>query len=493
MNAYVGKVEQVKRKENSISSTLKRYYLSFALLTFVMAIIACVLSYLIGMVTLGNYKAPRLSASEVAQPDYKGIDSQDIQKLNGWVEIVHDNQVVYTIGDKKDEKLHYSERELNYPQNGYGKKVLSSFNYGGYSCSTSIFTGSDGKEYICLVKIPVEKMEKSLGNFLDFNNPLLEMDRLTSLVIVEGIGIFSLLFILCVLVYTKRSSRRIKLPLKAISHGIERMSSGDYTARLDFEGESEFGAIRDVFNYMAERLERAETEKREMEESKKNMIMGISHDLKTPITTVYGYAKALNDGMVEDEDRRRKYLQYICDKALNLTKLIDGLFEYAKLDSGKYQLKLEDDDFSEFIRELIAANFIEISNKGFQLELDIPEYPILYRFDRNEMMRAVMNILSNSLKYNLSGTTLGISVSRDNHEIVLKICDDGAGISRELKDRIFNEFVRGSTARVSDGGSGLGLTITKRIVEMHGGSVEIDGDTGKGSTFTIHLPFIKKE
>jgi signal transduction histidine kinase len=201
-----------------------------------------------------------------------------------------------------------------------------------------------------------------------------------------------------------------------------------------------------------------------------------------------GYAKALNSGMVEDEAKRKKYLQYICDKAESMTKLIDDLFEYAKLDSGKYRLIREKYDFAEFIRELIAANFIEISNKGFQLKLDIPESSVTYEFDRNKMQRAVLNILSNCLKYNPAGTTIGISVRKEDDGIVLIINDNGIGISQELKNKIFKEFVRGNAARQSDGGSGLGLTITKCIIEMHGGRIEITGGTGEGSTFLIYLP-----
>jgi signal transduction histidine kinase len=257
---------------------------------------------------------------------------------------------------------------------------------------------------------------------------------------------------------------------------------------MDFQAEKEFADIRDALNYMAGRLQTAEAEKSEMEDNRKKLIMGISHDLKTPITTVYGYAKALSDGIVTDPDKQKRHLIYIRDKAQTMAKLIDDLFKYSSIEGSEYALHLKEEDFAEFLRVLIAENYLEIENKGFNLELDIPEHATNCSFDRAEMHRALSNIIGNSIKYNPSGTTLFISLSEQEGKLILLIGDDGIGISGEIRGVVFNEFVRGDVARTSDGGSGLGLAIAKRIIEMHGGSIALDDSQSKGLKFIIVVP-----
>jgi signal transduction histidine kinase len=481
----------MENKGKSLRKTLKKYYLVLMLLTAAAVAAVSTTTYFISILAFRNDAYPPVTAQAVAKPDYESMSTEEIEKLGGWVEIIHKDQVVYVKGDKKDDKLRYTPEELNYYQIAYGKNVFifSAINEkdGQYSYSMSAFTGNDGELYACLVKIPAAKVQRTIGNLLDFNNPLFARDRLNCLIIAGGIGIFGFLSALCIFFFARKTSEKVSRPMKKICDGIEKMSTGDYAVRLSFEAESEFAAIRDVFNDMAGQLETAENEKRVAEESRKNMIMGISHDLKTPITTIYGFAKALDEGIVDEEGEKRRYLRYIISKAETMTKLIDGLFKFASLEGG-CPLEKEEGDIAEFLRELLAESFVEIDRKGFQLDLDIPEQMVPFEFDKKEMGRALNNILDNCLKYNPPGTALHVSLKREQEQIVLTFRDNGIGIPIKLRESIFTEFTRGSDARQNDGGSGLGLAITRRIIHMHGGRITLAGDTGKGSAFIIHLP-----
>ena len=144
-----------------------------------------------------------------------------------------------------------------------------------------------------------------------------------------------------------------------------------------------------------------------------------------------------------------------------------------------------------FLREVVALYYGEIEEAEFEFELIIPENEIYCNIDFKELERAVINLMVNSLKYNDKGTTLTIELKEDVEKAVIIIRDDGIGISKELNESVFKEFVRGDSSRQTNGGSGLGLAITKRIVELHNGSISLRSEINKGSEFSIKLPKVK--
>ena len=477
------------RWRRSLTSTITRYYLSFFLMIPVLVVFSAILASSLAVRVLGSLREIRLEAKVIFQPDYQNIDASDVMAAGGWVEILRDGQVVHVIGKKLDSKTLYSDADLHITSKmRLENKLTNSFTNSEYYHSTAAFTGSDGGEYLCLVKIPRHNMESGLSGLFNRTNPVMRYERMLLMNLGGTVVIFCMFFFLSIAIYGRITARKIARPLEAIGRGIASITAGDLSARMDFEAEKEFENIRDAFNYMSGRLEAADHEKREMEENRKKLVMGISHDLKTPITTVYGYAKALSDGMVQDPEKQKRHLVYIRDKALTMTKLIDDLFKYSSIEGSEYTLQRNTEDFAEFLRELIAENYLELENKGFDLELDIPEEPVPLSFDRTEMHRALSNIISNSVKYNAAGTALIVALSVAERGVRLELGDDGVGISDEIKATVFNEFVRGDAARSSDGGSGLGLAIAKRIIEMHGGSIALDAGAEKGVRFIILIP-----
>ena len=216
------------------------------------------------------------------------------------------------------------------------------------------------------------------------------------------------------------------------------------------------------------------------------MIANISHDLKTPVTVIAGYVDALADGKVPPGEQGR-YLAAIRSRTQALTGLINAFHEYSKVDHPQFALQCQTVDLCEFLREYLAAQYDAIALAGFELEVSIPEVPCLCRLDPFQMGRALDNLLGNALRYNRLGTVLSVTLAPAGRQALLTVADNGEGIPPDRADTIFDPFVVGSDAR-SGGGSGLGLSITRRLVELHGGTITLRSEPHQGAVFEISLP-----
>ncbi|AWB43728.1 sensor histidine kinase [Paenibacillus sp. CAA11] len=292
---------------------------------------------------------------------------------------------------------------------------------------------------------------------------------------------FLLVFGLHVWIYSLWTSRRVTRPLEEIAGAIREMKQGRFHERLHIQASHEFLQIQTDFNDMAETLQRAEAENLKLQESKQRMLVDISHDLKTPITTIQGYAQALQLGIVTDEEQRRKYLQLIYSKSTLVTGLIDDIFNLSKLDSPDIPLHAVPGDLAELLREAAAEYYEQFEAKEFTLQLDIPPIEVIVSYDEKLLQRAVTNLLSNALRYNPPGTEVTLRLEDLGSAVHLSVIDNGIGISDELKAVIFDPFVRGDASRKGDGGTGLGLSIARQIVRLHGGELSLNNQPGQTS------------
>lgn len=267
---------------------------------------------------------------------------------------------------------------------------------------------------------------------------------------------------------------KIDKPIKQITGGMEQVTAGNLEVRLSFETEHEFVKMRDAFNIMAENIEEDERRKKEYELNRNMLFADIAHDLKTPITTISGYAKALSDGMVTDEAKRQEYFSSIYEKSLKVDELITLLFEYSKLNSDEFQLKKEKLDIAELLRENAARMYLDFESKEINLEVEIPEDIIYVDADRVQISRVITNLLNNALKHNKSGTNVLAGLCLEKDTIEIKIADDGDLIDPKIAEHIFEPFVVGDESRSSHGGSGLGLSIASKIVSMHDGILSLE-------------------
>lgn len=238
-----------------------------------------------------------------------------------------------------------------------------------------------------------------------------------------------------------------------------------------------------------EKNERQEEELRKKYEKARNLMLSdIAHDLRTPITTIGGYAKALRDGMVISEEKKAEYLDAIQNKSERMSELITLLFDYVRLDSENFALRLEKTDITELLRKNVAFLYADVEEKQMELEIEIPEERVDVALDRLQFSRAVTNLINNALKHNKPGTTITLMMQQSMDNIQLVIKDNGTPISSEIAEHIFEPFVMADASRESKGGSGLGLSIAKKIVEMHGWTIELLQDFGRQEkSFVINI------
>lgn len=238
-----------------------------------------------------------------------------------------------------------------------------------------------------------------------------------------------------------------------------------------------------------QRIEEQEEELRLQYERARNLMLSdIAHDLRTPITTIAGYSKALNDGMVTSEEKKREYLEAIENKSERMSDLITLLFEYVRLDSDNYVLKKTEIDIPELLRENAALLYSDVEEKGMSFEIDIPEEPCMVNVDRLQFSRVITNLINNALKHNEAGTEIELKMSSNQEEIEISISDNGTMIAPLVAEHVFEPFVVADASRESKGGSGLGLSIAKKIVEMHGGTIQLKQDYEENKkSFIIHL------
>ena len=464
-------------KSRKIYKTLMKNYIIFVLIIIAICISTVVFLAIQMERTMDIRMLPRVTADKVVRADYENIDIKDIKTINGWIEILdEDYNVIHVKGTKQTPNYKYDRYELY--------NLLGMYEKQKYAYSSNSFKAVDGRMYICLAIIPQDKADISLK----LKDTPYELNKVYINNFVKAAVIFLVLFLLNIYLYSRATAKKISIPLEKISEAMNKMSCGDKKARINLEAENEFLKIKDAFNEMADKLERVEDEKQRLEESRQRMFMDISHDLKTPITTICGYAKALSEGMVKEEEKKQSYLRSIYDKSARVTELINNLFQLSKLENSELKLVYEKQDFVEFVRGIAAECYEQIEEKGIELDLILPENQIILSFDRKELGRAVMNIVYNAIKYNSSGTKLRIQISEYENRVLLQIADNGVGITESLKESIFEPFVRGDSSRKSDGGTGLGLAIAKKIVEGHGGILSLDTNVGEEKTiFTITI------
>ena len=231
----------------------------------------------------------------------------------------------------------------------------------------------------------------------------------------------------------------------------------------------------------------------EIEKNRNLMLSDIAHDIRNPITTVAGYAQALEDGMVKDPEKQREYLDAIRKKTGRVSDLIQLLFEYAKLNSSGFSLEKKRIDLGELLRENAAEMYADAEEKGMEIIPEIPEGPVPVTGDPVQLSRVINNLLTNAVRYNAEGTKILAALRKnagENGDTLVIIADTGKPIGEEAASRIFDPFSRGDASRPTDGGSGLGLSIAQSVIQLHGWKLSLQTDIpGYTKGFVIRIPW----
>ncbi|SFU55243.1 Signal transduction histidine kinase [Clostridium sp. DSM 8431] len=469
------------KKDRKLLVSLFTYYITFV---FVLAAIF-VFSYLYLGIRIsksfeGTSRIPIFNIISDEYNDYREIDCHALKTIGGYIEVLdRDRKVIYRDGQVPPNlKDSYTEYEFQERLSGTGDKE-SSFNV----ICKSIKVQKD-ESYLVLIMIPKHVLAYTLkftGVPYKVGKPLYKL-----YIFVIGFGV--ILSIISIIIYSIWTSKRIGKPLEKIDEALGKVIDGDYDKKVTLTGLKEFVVIGDTINYLIDKLKTSREENQRLEESKTHMLMDLSHDIKTPITTIKGFSAALYEGMVEDEEKKKRYYKTIYNKSEHVGELVDELFEFVKLQDTKNILKLESVDICELMRQIVVSYVDEIEEKKFELEVNIPDDILKMEIDYRLFKRAVSNLIENALKYNEEGTKLRVELKEFDDYIKIEIADTGKGIPESIKNNLFEPFVRGDKSRSSDGGSGLGLAIAKKIINNHGGTICVcDGKNGEKTVFSIKM------
>lgn len=223
----------------------------------------------------------------------------------------------------------------------------------------------------------------------------------------------------------------------------------------------------------------------------KNLIFAnIAHDMKTPLTSILGFSRALAFHEAEP-DRQDEFLNIIYEKAKKTDELMNIMFQYSKIGTEAYKLNFANQDICSVIRSLIAESYSEFELRSMILEINIPEEQYFCWLDKTEFSRAFNNILINAYKHNVNGSLIMAEVKKCGRRVLVTVADNGTTLSSGMCDTIFEPFISGNESRNSSGGNGLGLAISKRIVEKHGGRLYVNNNiSGYVKGFVIELEII---
>lgn len=274
-------------------------------------------------------------------------------------------------------------------------------------------------------------------------------------------------------------SRRILGPVEALTSAARALERGNLAQRVEVTSQDEVGELAKAFNSMAGSLARNE-------QLRKNMVTDVAHELRTPLSNIRGYLEAMRDGVMPSD---RQTLDSVHEEAVQLSRLVDDLQELSMAEAGQLKLDRSPTDLAEVVDRNLRASAAQATAKGVSLERDLPPEMPLVEMDPGRIGQVLRNLISNALGHTSAGGKVTVGAYRMETEVQLWVADTGSGILPEHLPHIFERFYRVDPSRTrSTGGSGIGLTISRQLVEAHGGRIWAESEPGSGSTFQFTLP-----
>ena len=300
------------------------------------------------------------------------------------------------------------------------------------------------------------------------------------LFLIVGVGII-ILMLLFSQIFTRQMMGKLLRPMEELTAGAHRIESGDLGTPVHYTGDGAFAAVCNAFNQMQRHLLQEREKNAAYEKARTDLVAGISHDLRTPLTSVKGYLKGMQDGVANTPEKQAQYLQIAYQKACQMEALLQKLFFFSRLETGNLPLNRQRVDLGEFVRCFAAEVRPELAQKSAKILVRciFREHPV--ELDLEQMTRVLANLTENAIKYaGKAPVEITISVYRAKNREYLFFSDNGNGVSEQQLPHLFDRFWRGDTARgIQEGeGSGLGLYIVKYIVEAHGGTVAAANHNG---------------
>lgn len=339
--------------------------------------------------------------------------------------------------------------------------------------------GEDGLEMVGRVPQPRPN---------SFGRPRPRTEALTISLLLSG-GTAIVVILLLNTLFTRYQLKKLLQPVDALTRAAGRVEAGDFTQAVGYSGRDEFAPVCAAFNRMQEHLLEEQEKSAAYERSRTDLVAGISHDLRTPLTSVKGYIKGLRDGVAQTPERQRQYLDVAYRKACDMDVLLQRLFYFSRLETGNLPLLRERADLGSFVSRFAAQTGPELEQAGGKIELTAAPGPHPVLIDPEQFYRVLNNLKDNALRYaGAEAPVISLAVETRGEWECIRFADNGRGVSEEALSSLFERFWRADQARSSRNGegTGLGLYIVKYIVEAHGGTIR--AENAGGLAFTILLP-----
>lgn len=296
--------------------------------------------------------------------------------------------------------------------------------------------------------------------------------------ITIAIGSVSIMLILLILVLGMYFVKSIVHPIRRIGTNARKLAAGDFTARIEVEQDDEIGELCSVFNYMADELENSENIKNEF-------ISSVSHELRTPLTAIKGWSETISE--IDDKEMRAKGLGIITRETERLSSMVEELLDFSRMQNGKLSMQMSNTDIIAELADAVLMYGEKAKDDNIAVVFEADEDVAIVNGDKNRLRQVFINIIDNAIKYSSSGGTVTIATEKNDSEIIIYIADTGCGISKTDLPKVKNRFYKANnTVR----GSGIGLAVADEIVKMHGGSLDVSSELGKGTTVSITLPLV---
>ena len=331
----------------------------------------------------------------------------------------------------------------------------------GY-CTAGVVYASDVIGVLLLVS-PVQEIMQNLYQLQDQMVLIFAAIALTSLI--------------CAWVF----SRVITRPIAGLNRGIQKMSKGDFSARVKVRGSGEMKQLARAFNSMSEKLET-------LDQSRNQFVSNASHELKTPLATMKIMIESLIYQPDMDKNLRTEFMTDINNEIDRLSAIVSDLLTLVQMDSQNVKLTRENLSIAQLIKEN-AHRLTPIANqKGQKIVLQLQDSCDIYA-DKSKLNQVIYNLMENAVKYTQASGVIRVTLQRQGRNAIFRVSDNGPGIPKENLPHIFDRFYRVDKARSREkGGTGLGLSIVHQLVLLHGGSINVESEEGRGATFIVELP-----
>ncbi len=301
-----------------------------------------------------------------------------------------------------------------------------------------------------------------------------------------------LVSILIAVLLTEHLSRSIAEPLKEITEKMEAIHNPGEVPEFGCYKFEEMNVISETTKHMTEEVNEYIKKLEHERIVRQEFFSNVSHELKTPITSIRGFAELIRNGMVSDEEKKQEFLDRILKETDHMTNLINDILMISRLETREAEVAISDISMSGLVKDMIEELRPMAEKNG--IEISYSSMPVSYCANPQQMQELLSNLLTNAIKYNKPQGRVHISVDQVRDELVIQVYDTGIGIPEESIPRVFERFYRVDKGRSRNtGGTGLGLSIVKHIVEYYGGRIEIESRVNIGTTITVYLPVRQRE